>query len=275
MTLASIDLAMRCRCGLSQALTALVSRRLLRQRLPLSHAWSLFSSDRLRIFLESYGLWDETKEQELRKEAKQFMLKEIKKADVKKACAVIPGMFDDVYDVQPWNIKVNRQKDIIGKRKHLGEPSGWVAVLDIDVWENGFVLGGICGLIATSGASRIAKEASSEECPALHEQVPGPRVNRQVSAIFCASSETTTSYFLCFFANTQKAMPRCVFFCNLSSRSEGAGAKKRGVLRSNAEFVVKLHLAARLIIYNVGTAREFLCLTRSSCAGTPSLGDVA
>lgn len=62
---------------------------------------------RFRLFLENNKLWNEAKEEELRKEAKETMLKEIKIAESKKAAPILQGTFDDVYDVKPWHIKVN------------------------------------------------------------------------------------------------------------------------------------------------------------------------
>lgn len=66
----------------------------------------MISTARLRIFLENNGLWDDQKEEELRKEAKQIMLAELKQVATKKACPIVPGLFDNVYDINPWHIKV-------------------------------------------------------------------------------------------------------------------------------------------------------------------------
>ncbi|XP_055388445.1 2-oxoisovalerate dehydrogenase subunit alpha, mitochondrial-like [Condylostylus longicornis] len=70
---------------------------------------------RLRSFLENNGLWDEAKEEELRKEAKHSMLQEIKQVENRKSVAILPGIFDDVYDVEPWHIKEQREEC----RQHL------------------------------------------------------------------------------------------------------------------------------------------------------------
>lgn len=51
-------------------------------------------------------MWDDEQEDELRKEAKQTMLEELKKAASKKSSPIIPGIFEDVYDDIPWHLQV-------------------------------------------------------------------------------------------------------------------------------------------------------------------------
>lgn len=68
---------------------------------------------RFRAYLETQGLWDEKQEQELIKEAKQYMLKEIKIVENKKSFAILPGIFDDVYDKMPWHIQVRTMLKMI------------------------------------------------------------------------------------------------------------------------------------------------------------------
>jgi 2-oxoisovalerate dehydrogenase E1 component alpha subunit len=61
---------------------------------------------RLRLYLEKKNLWDATKESELRKSAKEYLLKLIKQAEQRKTVPIISGVFDKVYDENPWNLKV-------------------------------------------------------------------------------------------------------------------------------------------------------------------------
>lgn len=60
---------------------------------------------RLRLYLEKKNLWDATKESELRKLAKEYLLKLIKQAEQRKTVPIISGVFDKVYDENPWNLK--------------------------------------------------------------------------------------------------------------------------------------------------------------------------
>jgi len=53
---------------------------------------------RVKNFLVSHNMWDQAKDEELRKEAKNTMLEKIKVAEKKKRVPVIEGIFDDVYD---------------------------------------------------------------------------------------------------------------------------------------------------------------------------------
>ena len=61
--------------------------------------------DRMRLFLQKHQMWDEEKEATLRKEAKQFILNCIKRAEKRKTVPILYGMFHKVYDENPWNIK--------------------------------------------------------------------------------------------------------------------------------------------------------------------------
>jgi len=72
---------------------------------------------RSRLFLEKHGLWNSDMEQKCRDEAKKHMLEEMKSAEKRKSVAILPGMFDDVYDTMPWNLEEQRQslKDHLGK----------------------------------------------------------------------------------------------------------------------------------------------------------------
>lgn len=66
----------------------------------------LFSA-RLRIFLEHCHLWSNEDEKTLRVEARQTLLASVKEIQTKKTFPILPGLFDDVYDKQPWNIAVS------------------------------------------------------------------------------------------------------------------------------------------------------------------------
>jgi len=65
---------------------------------------------RVRLFLETNGLWNQDQETAARDEAKKHMLAEMKAAEKRKRVAILPGMFDDVYDALPWNLELQREE---------------------------------------------------------------------------------------------------------------------------------------------------------------------
>jgi len=70
---------------------------------------------RVRLFLEKNGLWSSDMEESCRAEAKKTMIEEMKAAEKRMRVAIMPGMFDDIYDTMPWNIR--EQKESL--KKHL------------------------------------------------------------------------------------------------------------------------------------------------------------
>nr|CEL65777.1 TPA: Pyruvate dehydrogenase E1 component subunit alpha [Neospora caninum Liverpool] len=70
-------------------------------------AWG--QSARLRRYLDNLNLWSDKQDEELRKEARSTMLRMMKAVEKNKRCAVIGGVFDDVYDKEPWNLREQRE----------------------------------------------------------------------------------------------------------------------------------------------------------------------
>uniref|UniRef100_A0A0G4HMK7 2-oxoisovalerate dehydrogenase subunit alpha n=1 Tax=Chromera velia CCMP2878 TaxID=1169474 RepID=A0A0G4HMK7_9ALVE len=60
---------------------------------------------RVRQYLTNHGLWDLERDEELRKEAKQTMLKQMRESEKKQYVPIVEGIFDDVYDVRPWYLQ--------------------------------------------------------------------------------------------------------------------------------------------------------------------------
>lgn len=54
--------------------------------------------DRTRRYLELKGLWSQEMDDELKKEARSYILKKIKEHEKITAMDVLPGIFDDVFD---------------------------------------------------------------------------------------------------------------------------------------------------------------------------------
>ncbi|KAK1444409.1 2-oxoisovalerate dehydrogenase subunit alpha [Babesia gibsoni] len=54
--------------------------------------------NRIRKYIEARGLWDEEKDKALQKEARSYILKQIREIEKVKHLDVVGGIFDDVYD---------------------------------------------------------------------------------------------------------------------------------------------------------------------------------
>ncbi|GBE58733.1 dehydrogenase E1 component family protein [Babesia ovata] len=68
--------------------------------------------NRVRKYLELNGLWDEERDEALRKEARSYMLKKIREVEVVKHVDLSSGIFDDVYDKPHPLLEEQREKFI-------------------------------------------------------------------------------------------------------------------------------------------------------------------
>ncbi|EPR60473.1 dehydrogenase E1 component family protein [Toxoplasma gondii GAB2-2007-GAL-DOM2] len=64
---------------------------------------------RVRRYLDNLNLWSDKQDEELRKDARATMLRMMKVVEKDKRSAVIGGIFDDVYDKEPWNLREQRE----------------------------------------------------------------------------------------------------------------------------------------------------------------------
>eukprot|EP01068_Selenidium_serpulae_P004377 Selendium_serpulae@DN3538_c0_g1_i1.p1 len=60
---------------------------------------------RVKLFLEKKGMMSQEEHEEIRKVAKKDMLAKLKDVEKRPRANIFEGMFEDVYDVQPWHIK--------------------------------------------------------------------------------------------------------------------------------------------------------------------------
>ncbi|PFH33033.1 dehydrogenase E1 component family protein [Besnoitia besnoiti] len=64
---------------------------------------------RVRRYLDNHNLWSDKQDEELRKEARSSLLQMMKAVEKHKRWPVVSGVFDDVYDKEPWNLKEQRE----------------------------------------------------------------------------------------------------------------------------------------------------------------------
>ncbi|PHJ23682.1 dehydrogenase e1 component family protein [Cystoisospora suis] len=76
---------------------------------------------RIRRYLDNLNLWSDKQDEELRKEARAVLLQQMKAVEKHKRWPIVGGVFDDVYDKEPWNLAEQRAelKSFLDRNKQL------------------------------------------------------------------------------------------------------------------------------------------------------------